>query len=441
MRGRKKTSTGLVWEFSDSKVTPWGGMLLIKEFLDRSGFMDALESCGLPEPESNRGYRGKDVISSFWVSVWIGAVRFTHTAAVRFDEALKRIYGWKSVPSATTFTRYFRRFNRRTVDEVFGALNEWFWARMPARAMTIDLDSSVIERYGDQEGSVAGYNPKKPGRNSHHPIIAFAAHLRMVIHSWLRPGNAGSAHGSILFMEEVLRTIGAHTVGLVRADSGFFDGAFMSYLERGSIPYIICARMNKVLRGIICGVRDWTPVAAGIEVGECVYKALPWENQRRFIVVRQHIQTRPDAQGKLLFESDEYRYQTLCTNMSLPAYEIWTLYRGRSDSENRIKELKYDFGIGGFCMKSFYATEAAFRFVMMGYNIISLFRQSILRSSKHTQLSGLKYHCFAIGSVLTRRGHQDVLRLSIPAYKRAWFTGLFSKLTGFDPPTNFAFCF
>ncbi len=32
----------------------------------------------------------------------------------------------------------------------------------------------------------------------------------------------------------------------------------------------------------------------------------------------------------------------------------------RDDVENRIEELKYDFGLDSFCLNEFYATEAAF---------------------------------------------------------------------------------
>jgi hypothetical protein len=47
----------------------------------------------------------------------------------------------------------------------------------------------------------------------------------------------------------------------------------------------------------------------------------------------------------------------------------------RADAENRIKELKYDFGADSFNIQNFYATEAALNFVMMAYKFISLFRQ------------------------------------------------------------------
>ena len=56
------------------------------------------------------------------------------------------------------------------------------------------------------------------------------------------------------------------------------------------------------------------------------------------------------------------------------------MYRGRADCENRIKELKYDFDGESFNLRDFWATEAALLTVMLAYNLMSLFRQSVLRS-------------------------------------------------------------
>ena len=36
---------------------------------------------------------------------------------------------------------------------------------------TLDLDSTVFCRYGEQEGSLKGHNPLKHGRPSHHPLV------------------------------------------------------------------------------------------------------------------------------------------------------------------------------------------------------------------------------------------------------------------------------
>ena len=68
------------------------------------------------------------------------------------------------------------------------------------------------------------------------------------------------------------------------------------------------------------------------------------------------------------------------TDLDLPAEELWRLYRGRANYENRIKELKYDF-VGGdsFNLKSFWATEAALLTVMLAYILMNLFHQSVLK--------------------------------------------------------------
>ncbi|PSJ15704.1 transposase, partial [Nitrosomonas supralitoralis] len=71
----------------------------------------------------------------------------------------------------------------------------------------------------------------------------------------------------------------------------------------------------------------------------------------------------------------------IVTNIDLPAAELWRLYRGRADCENRIKELKYDFGGDSLNLKNFWATEAALLTVMMAYNLMSLFRQGVMRSN------------------------------------------------------------
>ena len=68
----------------------------------------------------------------------------------------------------------------------------------------MDLDSSVLTRYGHQEGSARGYNPKRRGKKSHHPLMAFAAECRMVINAWLRPGNTTDGSNVENFFREVL---------------------------------------------------------------------------------------------------------------------------------------------------------------------------------------------------------------------------------------------
>ncbi len=91
-----------------------------------------------------------------------------------------------------------------------------------------------MTRYGQQEGAARGYNPRKPGRASHHPLLAFVADVRMVANCWLRPGNSHTANNARAFLDNTLDKLGGKRVALLRADSGFCDNAFIEELEQNS---------------------------------------------------------------------------------------------------------------------------------------------------------------------------------------------------------------
>jgi len=133
------------------------------------------------------------------------------------------------------------------------------------------------------------------------------------------------------------------------------------------------------IQHLIHDSKNWLVLDTGIEICEQTYQSKSWEKLRRIVIVRQKIKDRPQATGKQLslFPEEEiyriYRYSAYVTNMKLPAAEVWRLYRGRGDAENRIKELKYDFGFDSFNLNDFFATETALTFAMNAYNLMSLF--------------------------------------------------------------------
>lgn len=120
-----------------------------------------------------------------------------------------------------------------------------FFDQLPRQTFTVDLDSSVLTRYGSQEGSVVGDHPRKRGRPSHHPLMAFVAELRMVAHSWLRPGNASSGNGATVFLAETQGILGKHRIGLLRADAGFVDGVFLTAVEPQDTSDLTAVRLNR----------------------------------------------------------------------------------------------------------------------------------------------------------------------------------------------------
>jgi hypothetical protein len=143
---------------------------------------------------------------------------------------------------------------------------------------SLDLDSTVFERYGEQEGALKGHNPKKHGRPSHHPILAALAEAYFALHGWLCSGNAGTARGVVEFSKEALALLpnGAF-IRCLRADSGFFDNKLMEFLEAICQPYIVVARMTKTIKMKLGGVTGWKNVDGDYAVGEFRAKLQGWK--------------------------------------------------------------------------------------------------------------------------------------------------------------------
>lgn len=417
---------GLAWRFTDKQFTAWGGLRIFEELLRRIGWQEALAGAPLPEPGSNRGLDPVLMVKGFLVTVWTGGGRFAHTALVRFDEALRSIFGLTEVASVSTFSRFFRRFGQKETQEVFGHLSRWVWERVAGGNWTVDLDSSVLTRYGHQEGSEKGYNPKRQGKRSHHPLMAFAAECRMVISAWLRPGNTTDSSNATNFFNEVLSVFGQrHRIGLLRCDSGFCVSDFLDNVEAKRISYIVVTRLQRTIKRRIAGLPDWLELDRETAVSEFMYQAQGWSKARRVVVVRHRLRE-SDRAGRLLLEIPGYAYSAYTTNLTLPPLQVRSLYLGRADSENRIRELLQDFAISGFVSQKFWATEAAFRLACLAYNLMSLFRQALLgEASKHT-LSTLRVQCFAIGASLGKAGHKNILRVGLSPPRRDWFKGLFA---------------
>lgn len=418
----------LAIEYSDKQVTPFGGMSLMKRFLDQTGIKEYLENSDLPMPGSNRGYQPSEIVTAFWVGIWTGASRYVHCDWVRYDKVLQEIFCFQDMPSQSTYSRFFNKFTQAKNNEYFPKMQNWFLEKLDVGNITIDFDSTVITRYGSQEGSAVGYNPNKKGRNSHHPLMAFISQTRMVANAWLRPGNTAANSNCVEFMKETFeQCLSSKTVGLVRADSGFYTEEIMTYLEEAKKNYVISVKLYPTIKTEIIGEKDWVRLTKGIELKEMTFSHINGK-PRRYIIVKKRVEDRPEATGKLLFDEPGYRYSCYVTNLDLPLDQIWNIYNSRADCENRIKELKQDFGLENFCMNDFWATEASFRFIMMAYNLISLFRHFALNHHNTATLATLKSYCFALGAWKVTHANKTVLKISLPVKKRPWLDGLFSKI-------------
>lgn len=148
-----------------------------------------------------------------------------------------------------------------------------------------------------------------------------------------------------------------------------------------------------------------------------------------------------NRQNTSLFNDDQilnqYRYSAYRINLTLPPAEVWRLYRGGADAENRIKELKADFGFDSFNLNNFFGTEAALSITMLAYNLMALFRQYVLNSKIQHTLSTLWYKTFAIGAYFEKYNGKYSLRMALHRKRREWFQGLWASSKAYFYLLNF----
>jgi len=121
-------------------------MALMKQMLDHLGFDQALATCGLPQQQSNRGYRPEQLITQFILSIWCGANRFEHGEVTRHDPVLKHVFGLTRIANFKAVMRLFKKFSQNTNEPVMDSLYQWMFSHI--NGITLDLDFPVMTRYG-----------------------------------------------------------------------------------------------------------------------------------------------------------------------------------------------------------------------------------------------------------------------------------------------------
>lgn len=396
-------------------VTPFGGLVSLFEFFNKIGLASKLVETMPFTLHSPNAIPPAHTLMAFVISVVAGAKRFAHTDWLRFDKALHAMLGIGRFPGADTVRNLFARFNQRAIETFWRPLWRWLLPlfEMPTAGFSLDLDSTVFQRSGHQQGAAKGYNPKRPGRKTHHPLLAVLGEAQCVLHAWLRSGNTSASRGVSHFLSEALALVPTHwKIRCVRADSGFFSRELFEFLEQRAIAYVVVARLTSSLKRLAAGVRDWRQVDEDYAVGEFFAQLHGWDRRRRFVVVRERVRESKEAVGRKLLDVPGYTFRIFVTNREGDALELWRDYNQRAVVEQRIEELKSEMHADGFCMRDFFATESAFLAVLFAFNLLSLYQKVAQPKAGYRQPATLRAAVFLGGAVLGRAARKPVLLIS-----------------------------
>jgi len=196
-----------------------------------------------------------------------------------------------SVKEPETVSRFLCNFNFKTT-QMFRDINFIVFKKLLSKSnlksITIDIDSSVINVEGHQEGASKGYNPKKVGNRCYNIQFAFCDELKAYITGFVRSGNTYTLNGAAEMIKEIIANIKNSDLEIMfRMDSGYFDEEIIKTIESIGCKYLIKGKLYPTLAAKVTSESiSFSKTEQGRETAELFTRVNNWEKDRRFVVSR-----------------------------------------------------------------------------------------------------------------------------------------------------------
>jgi hypothetical protein len=400
--------------FTGAHLTQYGGVFLLHRFFQqlrlRRRFQDSVRF-----RQRNNVYSIPETLLALLYPIMLGLERLDTTELLQRNGTFQTLTGLPTYPDPGTLRRFLRRFAVRGVLKL-RRLHDRLLAQLcqrphPLRRVLLDVDSTVLPLYGHQEKARVGYNPRKRGRPSYHPLVCFEGQTRDFWHGELRPGDAHTATGTVWLLRACFAKLPATVRQVrVRADAGFYDYKVVREIETHHGKFVIVAKVTKPLKTLLTGL-PYTEVRPGLAVAECQYQPHRWPQPYRFVVLRKTLPEEESAQTTLL-KVGRYTYQAYVTNFRIPAHAVCRFYNQRAAMELIIKQLKADYPLAKIPTNQFAANEAYFHLLLLAYNLVNWMKRLCLPPAYHAvTLETLRRRLLMIPGELVDTGTRPVLRL------------------------------
>lgn len=428
--------------FRETDLTHFGGMVLLQRFCSKIKLRWLIQN-HVKLRQRKGDYAPVDLILALMYCIMAGLRRINKTEVLQYNGAFLSLLGLPRFPDQTTLRRFLKRFPPRAIRQLVSLHDHLRTKLFPLpkvrTTLTLDLDSVVLTVYGKLQFARVGYNPRKHGRRSYHPLLCFEAHLQEFWHGSLRPGDAGASTGVVPFMSlcfgKIPKQITRSRVR-IRGDSGFFGRRVIEFLDGSGAGYVIVAREYSTIKARARECR-FRKLGNSFEVGEFQYKPLKWEHSHRFVVVRRPIPQDPvEAQQLTLFKDRRYAYHAVVTNLKAHPWRVWRFYSKRAIIEKDIRELLYDYSLGKIPTVDWVANVAFFQMLLFAYNIVHWFKRLCLpKEYLYATLDTIRTDFLVLPAKLTKKGSKNVLVLPRDYHYQEQFLGALRQIERLRIPT------
>jgi len=291
--------------------------------------------------------------------------------------------------------------------------------RQPLKQLILDMDSSVSETYGKQEGTA--YNGHFES-TCYHPLFLFNQ-FGDLERALLRRGNYASAK----FWRQVLLPVIERYRYLdipkfFRGDAAFAVPALYRVLEKEGYRYAIRLAANAVLEREIEHLLT-RPVGRPSHKPKVFYhsfqyQAKSWQHSRRVV-------------AKVEWHAGELfpRVGFIVTNLTWRPRRVVKFYNGRGTAEQWIKEGKNAIKWTKLSCRTFKDNQTRLQLFALAYNLGNFLRRLALpRNVKHWSLTTLREKLIKIGAKVTRHAKYVTFQLAEVAVTRNLLAAILARI-------------
>ena len=360
-------------------------MLLIKEFVSKLGIDNLLGKVFKTNDSALFRYHTdqKNLLQMIYMII-AGYFEDDTSDELTNDPVFKSVLEKDTLASQPTLSRFFNRMDEDTLNQLLmigRILRKRVYRIQMPQAVILDLDSTLLDAYGKQEGRAFNFHYQS---NGYHPLVCYDGMTGDLVKIQLRDGTEYSCTGVVDFLQpildEYLNDYPAIRI-LLRGDSGFATPDLYKQCEENGTSYVIRLKENGILRKKASYLVDEldeitknNKVDYAVAYGEFMYRASSWPYERRVVCKVE----KPENQMV-------YMYTFVVTNMdSSPEYLI-KFYCKRGLMENFIKESKSGFAFASVRSHTRMVNANRLQVHALAYNIFNWFRRLVLSANMRKQ--------------------------------------------------------
>ncbi len=416
-------------EFHGSTVTSDAGLLAYRELDDALG-LTTTAATGLHDSRTGRNTQ-HDLQALLRQSIYsrlAGYEDVNDAERLCVDPAMRAVVGGRAKDRTAASTSEMARFEtdtlgtRENLTHLSDVLGRWIDRAHRHRHLTkliLDMDSSVSETYGRQQGSA--YNGHFEC-TCYHPLFLFNQ-FGDVERVMLRRGN----HASATFWRRVLMPVidryrDRDIPKFFRGDSAFALPKLFALLEREGFRYAIRLKSNAVLERRIA---RWMTRPVGrpshkpkVFYHGFRYRAGSWDHARRVVV-------------KIAWHAGELfpRVGFIVTNLKWSSKRVVRFYNQRGTAEQWIKEDKNAVTWTKLSCRWFKDNAARLQVFALAYNLANFLRQVVLpKPVRHWSLTTLREKLIKIGAKVVTHAKYVIFQLAEVAVPRTLFAAILTRI-------------